>query len=171
MIYPIDRLEEGRWPRLLAADLAYVFVRNAAIYSLANSGKYEFCYRRLVDQVGDARELDSSEVATLHKLRESKFAYRSRDATSTEFASVEEVRNVCAKVHPGYAHKPIGIRVPIRLFDVGYATLRDVEAKLISIGDVPGREQEGARSGQCDIWRMLTRPRDYSWNIRQIIRG
>lgn len=168
MIKPLQRLGFGYWPQLMAADLGFVFVRNAGIYALAERGVFEFGYERIVRGLVDIVGLTVAEVEILQRLRALKVAYRSRDHTLVHLGDHSALLEVCAKVARTNVLPKVPEDAPVRLFPIRYATLRDIEARMIMQFDVGRLDQGGLGGDLSSVWKMVTTPREYSWAIREI---
>ena len=168
MLKPLDRLRSGYWPQLMAADLGFVFIRNAGIYLLAERGVYEFDYERIVDALADIAGLTISQVKILHHLRALKVAYRLRDQTLIDLGDRRALLETCAKVARTNVPEKIQEDAPIRLFPLRYATLRDLEARMVMQFDVGLMDHGGLTDDLSSLWKMVTTPREYSWAIREI---
>ena len=168
MLKPLERLSLGYWSQLMAADLGFVFIRNAGIYALADRGVYEFGYERIVLGLEDIVGLTVAEVKILKHLRALKVAYRLRDQTLVSLGDHSALLEVCAKVARINVLSKIPEDAPVRLFPIRYATLRDVEARMIMQFDVGILDQGNLGDDLFSLWKMVTTPREYSWAIREI---
>ncbi len=168
MLKPLERLRLGYWPQLMAADLGFVFIRNAGIYALAEQGIYEFAYERIVLELADVASLTVSEVKILQHLRALKVAYRSRNNTVVDLCDHNALLEICAKVARTNVLLKVSEYAPVRLFPIRYASLRDVEARMIMQFDVGMLDKGGLSDDVSSLWKMVVSPREYSWEIRKI---
>jgi hypothetical protein len=168
MFKPVERLGTDKWANLLAADLGFVYFRNCGIYLLAEKRAYEFSYEVVIEGLGREHKLSASEVDLLLALRARKVAYRRRDEEGARNFDFEKLLNVFRTVS-GHIHATrIPPRSPTRLLSLRYATLRDAEAKLLTLFDV--RDLDRKRYGEelSSLWNAVRSPRDYSWYVRHI---
>ncbi len=75
---------------------------------------------------------------------------------------------VCAKVARTNVLPKVPEDAPVRLFPIRYATLRDIEARMIMQFDVGSLDQSDLGGDLSSVWKMVTNPREYSWAIREI---
>lgn len=168
MLKPLERLDFGYWSQLMAADLGFVYIRNAGIYKFAEVGVYEFGYDRIVNGLADAVGLTPAEVKILEQLRALKVAYRLRDKSLVELIDRSALLDICAKVAQCNVTLKISEDAPIRLFPIRYATLRDFEARMIMQFDVGTLDRGELNEELSSLWKMVTTPREYSCAIRKI---
>lgn len=168
MLKPLERLAIGYWSQLMAADLAFVYVRNAGIYALAERGVYEFGYDRILRGLAGVVGLTDADVMILQRLRTLKVAYRLRDHSLADLGEHSALLKVCSKVAGTCIASTIPEVAPIRLFPSRYASLRDVEARLISQFNVEMLDKGRLGDDISSLWRVVTNPREYSWTIHKI---
>ena len=166
---PIERFNPGlqlsEVP--LSADLAYVAVRNFGICYLADRDRLSFDYSRIVDLLGKEFCLSSVETELLLSLRAAKSCYRKEGACAqSSLGSVGALSSILSKF---FLRKPlhaIDPRSPVRDLGCGYSTLRDFEASVIArLGRLPS-ESDIQSMGLETIWRWVTQPREYTWQVR-----
>ncbi len=168
MLKPLERLDFGYWSQLMAADLGFVYIRNAGIYKLAEDRIYEFDYARIVDRLADATGLTTNEAKLLKQLRPLKVAYRLRDQSQVDLADRSALLEICSKVARSDVVSKIFEYSPIRLYPIRYATLRDFEARMIMQFDVVTLDRGELSEELSSLWKMVTTPREYSCAIRKI---
>lgn len=168
MLKPLERLDLGYWSQLLAADLGFVFVRNAGIYALAEQGIYEFGYERIVRGLADIVGLTVAEIRVLQRLRAFKVAYRLRNSNLVDLGDHNALIEICAKIAQINIASTLPKNAAVRLFSVRYATLRDIEARMIMQFDVDALDHDRRDIELTSLWKMATSPREYSWAIRNI---
>ena len=104
----------------------------------------------------------------LRSLRAGKKLYRENRELLCIDGSIGELRAVLSKFFVDRPLVEVDWDVPIRKFSGGYATLRDVESRVIAgLGQYPQR-RDIVRSGLKSIWKMICDPRAYSWSIRNL---
>lgn len=168
LLKPLERLTSGYWQNLMAADLGFVFIRNAGIYTLADRGHYEFSYERIVKELAGDIELSRLEMDLLLRLRALKVAYRTRNRSPGNSFDLNTLLEVCSKVAGVHISQSISADAPIRLMPLRYATIRDVEARIIMKFTPPCLDQSMQTRELSSLWKMVTAPREYSWSIREI---
>ncbi len=168
LIRPVERLGSYRWEGLLAADLAFVFFRNFGIYGLAERRVYEFDYFQVIEFLTSQHKLSNEESDILVGLRARKVAYRDRRDDVAGNFDTDLLINTCNKVLRRPELTRIGKSSQLRIFPLRFATLREVEAKLVAMFDIHMLDVRGAGNELGSIWRAVTGPREYSSTIRKI---
>lgn len=157
---PLKHLGNSEDERHFAADVAYVYLRNAAILLNANDGIYRFDYGQLVHDLASRFRFDKVRVQSLMRLRELKAAYRSRRFVAhTEPCALWH--ELCIRVAQRNSAEAIskGNRS-------NYAYLRDVERRLLQVWGVNSLDGGSAPAAACKAWRIVTAPREYRWAVR-----
>ena len=168
LLRPLDRQLSRRWELLFAADVLYVFVRNAGIYELASRKIYEFSYERIISCLSERRCISKESVDALLRLRILKSSYRERtencESSDELYVAIEAVRSMF-----GISIDPVlPVNYRVRFCDNRYSVLRDLEARLVGTFDIR-KLDSFAVDGKIDAyWRMINDPRAYSWSIRRI---
>jgi hypothetical protein len=151
----------------IVADLAFVCVRNFGINYLADKGGLVFDYATIVDRIGRDHALCSHEIELLQSLRAGKATYRGEKVSAILPGGVADLKVVLRKLFP---HKKIG-KVdegsPVRSFASGYTSLRDLEASLVAQLGARPNERDLERLGLERTWKWITKPQDYSWQVRR----
>jgi hypothetical protein len=168
LIRPVERLGSTKWEGLLAADLSFVFFRNFGIYSLAEGNEYEFDYSKVIAFLASQHKLSNEESDALLSLRERKVAYRNRWDTVVDDFDTALLISICRKVSKSNGLTRIGKSSPIRLFPLRFASLRDAEARLVTLCDVKELDEGCVGKELGSIWKAVTAPRNYSSTIRKI---
>ena len=166
---PIERFQSHVQiqDRLIAADLAYVAIRNFGICHFANVNKYVFDYYQIVDMLSEAYNLSDDETRLIKSLRHGKAAYRNGSACSNVYGTIHDVRNVLGKFFCNGILAEIGNDIPVRNLGSGYSTLRDFEASLINhFGSIPASMNWNGDAG--NLLKKIRDPRRYSWDIRNL---
>ena len=154
---------------LVAADLAYVAVRNFGICYLADRGIFCFDYVQIIEHLGDYFCLNHREIKILQVLRLGKSSYRKGSNIPSEITgTVGEIRSVLSKFFVDRPLKGISNDTPTRYLSDGYTTLRDFEARTIAaLGHSPNRA-EIRKYGLETIWKLIRDPRAYSWQVHKL---
>ncbi len=167
---PIERFVDDRpiQASLLAADLAYVSVRNFGVCELADRGSYTFDYDHIVDAVSDIRGLSPYETKLVRSLRLGKSNYRSDKQLSHFDGSIGDLKDIIGKIFPNRRLRTLPVEARPRCLGTGYSSLRDIEATVVSrLGRLPTiREIESG--GLMPVWKLVQRPSHYTWSIRQV---
>ena len=170
---PIERfLEDARIrDHLVAADMAYIAIRNFGVCHLADKGKLSFDYSTIVSQLRKEIDLDARAISLLTSLRAGKVAYRGGTQNSVIQGSIGQLREVLSKIFVEQPLREIDSASPTRWLGGGYAMLRDFEASVLStLGHVPtSKDVAELRLGA--IWKWVRDPRRYSWGIRNLSRA
>ena len=167
---PIERFGADARVRdhLVAADLAYVAVRNFGVCHLADKGKLCFDYSTIISQLREGIDLDARALSLLASLRAGKVAYRGGKQNPAIQGSIGQLREVLSKL---FVERPLGeidSTYPTRWLGGGYAMLRDFEASILyRLGRVP-TAKDVARLRLGAIWNCVRDPRKYSWDIRNL---
>lgn len=160
LFYPLQYLGNSEDERHFAADVAYVYLRNAAILLNANDGVYRFSYGDLVRDLASRFEFDDMTVQLLVRLRELKAAYRSRRFIANSEPSAVW-HQLCARVA-----QQVGTGARSLSDRSNYAYLRDVERQLLQRWSITSLDGGNAPPGACKAWKIVTAPRDYRWVVR-----
>lgn len=168
MLAPLDVLEDRVDTFLLAADISYVFIRNAGIYLLADKGIYEFDYYKIIYALVYYNYISESEAQILCKLRYFKNIYRTRVNFYGPLPKIHFLQEICDKIVTSesasrYIHDINGVR----LFECKYATVRDIEANLVKSFGLHHLDVCDD-SDVSSVWKIVKNPRGYSWNVRNL---
>lgn len=128
-IRSLGAIELGYWGKLFQADILYVAVRNACILHRATYASPEFDFKRLIEWVGGAAGLTTSDEEVLLRLRSLKHAYRAR-CTTVDVSSVFEAANTAKKLADYWASLFCST-VNEQKCSNGYFELRALEGQLI----------------------------------------
>ena len=169
---PMERFEADELieRNLVAADLAYVAIRNFGICYLANRKRYIFDYNDIVSELGVEFDLDAREMQVLGTLRKGKVAYRNGFNHKDVQGTVGELREILSTF---FADRPlceIDVSAEIRDLGGGYAILRDFEAFVMARFGCSGFVAKRALEHLGCVWRWIMDPRAYCWNIRHVDR-
>ena len=167
---PIERFRDDAKIRdhLVAADMAYVAVRNFGVCHLADKGRLSFDYSTIVSQLREEVDLDARAISLLISLRRGKVAYRGGRRNSSILGSIGQLREVLTKIFVERPLDEIDSTYPTRWLGGGYAMLRDFEASIFSaLGRVP-TSKDVAELHLDEIWKWVRDPRRYSWGIRNL---
>jgi len=168
MAKPLERMYNCTVSAACQGDILYTFFRNAMILKIANEGEYLFGYDELVQKLSINSVINSNEVEILHKLRHLKVSYRHR---SWSFLDVKEILTKSKKIVSkclDFDFISIPAMSDIRLFNVPYATLRDIEIRLLSHFDIFFLDNELEDDLINEIWNSIRDPRAYSWKTRSL---
>ncbi len=166
---PMERLDQNKSinDELIAADLAYVAVRNYGICYLADRDRLTFEYSQIVKELAKDFNLSKMEVSLLQSMRAGKVSYRNSSRCFEIVGIVDDLIHLLSKF---FYHRPLGkIKQdnPIRNLHTGYNTLRDFEAWMIST--MMHDTLINTKSRNIDnVKKWISSPRSYSWNIRKI---
>lgn len=169
---PIDRFESNldiaSFP--IVADLAFVCVRNFAVNYLATDGVYLFDYEHLVSEISLRLGLSTTEQNLLGALRVGKAAYRGRSAAILPpIGTVGQLRSVLNRIFDQHRFQQVHVSTPVRNLGSGYATLRDLEALVVSrLNRVPTEYDLEALKIQR-VWKYINQPQDYAWDVRTFL--
>lgn len=168
LLRPVERVNDSHDARLMYADVMYVFLRNFGICTLANVRDYCFEYKDIVDALSTIYKLRSAETKLLHKLRHLKGAYRDRKELDFTPEELRHVYNALIEMSRVTDVRQLAPDAPVRLFDNRYATIRDLEARLLTTFNLRDLD-----SGNCplrikNLWKIVMQPRGYSWAIKCI---
>lgn len=167
---PIERFADDQplKANLLAADLAYVSVRNFGVCELADRGDYTFDYDHIVDALSDISSLSPYETKLVRSLRLGKSNYRSHSQPANFDGSVGDLKDILGKIFPNRRLGTLPGEARPRCLGTGYSSLRDIEATIVSrLGRLPTiREIES--DGLRPVWKLIQRPSHYTWSIRQL---
>ncbi|MCP4383667.1 MAG: hypothetical protein GY798_20000 [Hyphomicrobiales bacterium] len=148
----------------LAADLAYVAVRNFSICASADKGCLSFDYHDLVTGIRDAHGLNRRETTLLHSLREAKKAYRDGAVKCHVSGTIGDLSHVLSKIFTNCPLTQVDAVLPLR--GSGYVLLRDFEAAATAH---LGRPVLGDATHEFrTFWNKVRSPREYSWQIRSL---
>lgn len=164
---PIERIWQRNIKVGLAADLGYVFLRNFGIYKCAQDGVYLFDYFEILEELQAKLKFSDQCRNGLSLLRKGKHNYRSGITDFANEQSAKQVADLLMEVCTGLRLRSLTANAPIRNFTSSYAVLRDCEAALIANGL---SHSEGSPSWPelQNVWRVIRKPRDYSWQVRSI---
>lgn len=169
---PIERFQDDCLisDQLIAADLAFVCVRNYGINRLAEDNELVFDFTKIVEKISYLNYLGSAETELLLGLRAGKSAYRKQDQKYRTSGTVGDIKSVLGKLLPHRRLKTISNLSPVRNLATGYTSLRDLEALVISkLGHVPTHDDLVAL-GLEKIWKWIGKPQEYSWQVRQFLK-
>ena len=167
---PIERFDSNALIKnnLLAADLAYVAIRNFGICHLADKKNLFFDYGQIATCLGKDFSLSRRELKLLHSLRAGKVSYRESTECVLLKWTIGELRFVLSKL---FVDRPLGQidhDLPTRRLAGGYTMLRDFEAFIVAkLGRCP-TESEVLEMGLEKVWKWIREPRAYAWNVRNI---
>ena len=167
---PLERLDEGAMvsERLIAADLAYVAVRNFGICHLADRERLSFDYNEIVGHLATDFALNKEEARLLEKLRKGKVAYRTKNGCPEIQYTVQQLRNLLSKFFVARPLRQIDVSTPIRHLDGGYGTLRDFETWAVCRIGHNCESLTELGEGMNRIVRLISEPRYYSWSVRNV---
>ena len=164
---PTEREMASSQAAACMGDILYTFARNAMILQLASRKIYIFDYSKLLEQLQILGLISKQEVGTLKTLRLLKAAYRSRNFT---FLNEREVytrsKSIIYKMFR-LGTSEICAYSDIRYFGLPYATLRDIEVRLVSQFGISFLENSNDKTLK-KIWRMIRDPRGYSWHTKRL---
>ena len=102
LVLPIERFANDLpiQTNLLAADLAYISVRNFGVCELADRGSYTFDYDHIVDAVSDIKRLSSRETELVRSLRLGKSNYRNKSELVNLDGSIGDLKEVLGSIFP-----------------------------------------------------------------------
>lgn len=150
----------------IVADLAFVCIRNFGINYLADAGNFIFDFEKIADEVRRNFTVSNSEIELLYSLRAGKSAYRSGLTRASLPGTIGDLKSLLGKIFPERPLGTIKSIAQLRNLNSGYARLRDLEAAVVSgLGGAPSIVELN-RLGIEDVWRLVTRPHDYSWQVR-----
>lgn len=166
---PIERLDQSKFINevLIAADLAYVSVRNYGICYLADRGRLTFEYSQIVEDLAKDFDLSKREVFLLQSMRVGKVSYRSNIQCSEIVGTVDELMHVLSKFFYQRPLSKIEQDSPIRDLHTGYNTLRDFEAWMVSAMILDTAINDKNKNIRT-LKKWIYSPRGYSWDIRNI---
>ena len=167
---PIERLEADALiaNNLIAADLAFVAIRNFGVCHLADKNRLCFDYSAILAHLGKDLDLDAKTLSLLNTLRQGKAAYRKGVDDFPIRGSIGELREALSNLFELRPLLEIGSDQPIRWLGGGYPTLREFETSVVArLGHAPTAE-EIEELGLSTVWRWVRSPRDYSWDIRNL---
>lgn len=133
---PLDRIVYRNEGYFAALDVVFSFLRNFGIIHAANSGKYIFSFSDISEWIVLNFDLDSDHVNLLFRLREYKKAYRARIFHSNlnfkedYYLSLQLLKKLDLNVDV------LEISHPIRSLSNNYATMRDIELKMVNHYDI-----------------------------------
>ena len=167
---PIERfpsdLELGT--NLLAADLAFVAVRNFGICHLASTGRISFDYAEIVHQLVREFGLDARARRLLQDLRHAKARFRQSASSCNINGDVGALRHTLSRFFPEQPLSELDMAAPVRRLSGGYSMLRDLEASIqLRLGHTPC-DDELERHQLEQIWKWVRDPRRYSWSVRHL---
>ncbi|MES0064226.1 hypothetical protein NKJ73_00125 [Mesorhizobium sp. M0074] len=168
MIFALLRASPTLDSRYCDADILFSLFRNAAIYMCASEGRYEFDYANLVSELSSRFGLCTSEQEALLSLRQLKWEYRQRLAGRFRISAVAVAREIAINF---FAQEPIGAvdeTSPLRLLGAGYATLRDVEKKLVAYYSTRELDGQIGHPEIDQIWQNVLQPSGYPRKFSQI---
>ena len=165
---PIERFQNDflLQDQQIVADLAFVSIRNFGINYLAERGELIFDFTEIVEQISRDHRLNTQETELLLSLRAGKAAYRGNSINVNLPGTVADLKELFGKFFPHQTLTKIDNLTPVRSFMSGYMRLRDLEASIISQLGAPPREEDLKRFRMESIWKWITRPQDYSWQVR-----
>ncbi len=164
----LERRCDSIWSAMFQCDVLYTFIRNAGILELASQGVYEFEYPRIIAKIGEIKGLSSHEVTALEHLRLQKAAYRERNfGVPDSLETAENVKGI-SQLHFEVDYRQLRSTADARIFDLPYATLRDIEARLLAYASPKSFDALPINSAIQQLWDWVVNPRNYSWNIRCI---
>lgn len=167
---PLERIMNSSQAGYLAADLGHVFIRNYAINHLASKGVFIYDYGGLMEELQGVKGFSSGCLKGLIELRKGKHTYRSGVRDHDRETYGREVADWVSEACSDLDLRPVAKREGVRKFDLNYATLRDFEAALVESGFSLGKLKAGG-SGVGAFRKMISNPRNYSWQIRSIDSG
>ncbi|MBB2780295.1 UNVERIFIED_ORG: hypothetical protein GGE55_001677 [Rhizobium esperanzae] len=144
--------------RLLAADVAYVYLRNAGILLNADAGTFVFDFSDITASLTARFRFTSEEVAAIARLRELKSAYRRR-LGAVDALKAESWIAICERV-AGRSLR--GESCP----PSGYGALRGIEGSMVRAWGLQALDEGLVPADVSTIWKVVTSPRDYRWQVR-----
>ena len=166
---PTERTVKSTQAASCMGDVLYTFLRNAMILKLANKQIYLFDYSKLLDEFQQQGLLSENDVGILKKLRLLKAAYRSRNFKFLNEREVFEKSKPIVSAMFQISSSDICAYSDIRCFKLPYATLRDIEVRLVSQFEIPFLENTNNETLQ-KLWSMIGNPRGYSWRTKSLTR-
>ncbi len=160
LFLPLYLLGDTSDERLFAADVAYVYLRNAGILLNADVGRFDFDFGSIALELATRFDLSSHERSSLSKLRCFKNAYRSRRIEPLA-PTAELWIALCEKVSGRSKAGPTDFARP-----AGYAAVRDLERRLIQNWSIVDLDNGAVPEEVSRLWRIVTSPRDYRWDVR-----
>lgn len=167
---PVERFDSGALIQTypIAADLAYVALRNFGICHLADKGEMIFDFHTIADKTGRDFGLTAGEMKLIHSLRTGKAAYRSAKKLTEIPGTIGELRAALSKF---FEHRPLReLRpcAPVRDLGNGYATLRDFEAAIAENIEHHKITEITDSYARAHICKLIRNPREYAWDIRSL---
>jgi hypothetical protein len=157
---PLYRLRDTPEERLLAADLSYVYLRNAGILLNAEEGLFDFDFRDITRSLVERFSLSVCEAALVAQLRELKSAYRERRLCLAAEPPHTWI-SICEKVG-GSASSQTDLHT-----NQCYGMLREIEAVMVQRWGLATLDCGGADRDVARIWKVVTSPREYRWQVRR----
>lgn len=160
----VNTVTEHAW----ASDVLAVSIRNLAILTLAERGRYLFDYDAVVCAYAEIKQLSKCERQLLSGLRLYKSLYRSGNSHLTlpkhEF---EMICSVLAKCTDGAHFSDFDRRHPFFYHSQStpYLSQRLVERDLITSVPLPSVDKELHAQVSARVWKKLVKPRDYGWEF------
>lgn len=166
---PMERLNQEKSinQQLIAADLAYISVRNYGICYLADRNRLTFAYSQIVEELGKDFMLNKDEISLLQSMRIGKVSYRNGLQCSEITGTVGELRKLLSKFFSDTPLGEIEPDSPIRNLDSGYATLRDFEAWMVSAMGLDAPTHQSNKNIST-LKKWICSPQAYSWSIKNV---
>jgi len=166
---PTERIVKSTQAAACMGDVLYTFLRNAMILKLADKEIYLFDYSKLLEEFQQQGLLCENDVGILKKLRLLKAAYRSRNFKFLNEIEIFEKSKPIVSAMFQLTSSEICAYSDIRCFKLPYATLRDIEVRLVSQFGIPFLENSNDQTLQ-KLWSMICDPRGYSWRTKSLNR-
>lgn len=169
---PIERLDHNKLinEEPIAADLAYISIRNYGICYLADRDRLTFDYSEIVKELAKDFDLSKNETSLLQSMRIGKICYRKGVQCSEIVGTIGELSVLLSKFFYDNPLGKIELGSPIRNLPTGYSTLRDFESWMVSTtkNAIPINEEYKDIN---TLKKWICSPRSYSWNIRNFSSG
>ena len=154
--------------RAWASDVLAVAVRNLAILTLAERGRYLFDYDAVISVYADINRLGSVERELLSRLRIYKCLYRSGnfDHILPKY-DFENICSILSKSTDGSHFSDFNMRNPFSYPSdlTPYLSQRLVERDLITSVPLSSVDQEKYAQVSARVRKKLVKPRDYGWEF------
>lgn len=154
--------------RAWASDVLAVAIRNLAILTLAERGRYLFDYGAVVRAYAEIKQLSNIERELLYSLRKYKSLYRSGNFVLT--LSKHKFEMIClilSKCTVGSQFFNLDRRYPFSYpsQSMSYLSQRLVERDLITSVPLPSVDLELHAQVSARVRRKVVKPRDYGWEF------
>lgn len=150
----------GIWPRLCAADILFVSLRNIGVLESAMRGHCVFDFDSIVCLIAEIAALDKDQQQALTNLRQCKFSYRSRIPRHIGDQDWERITAAAQQVYRHFAHRYEGGR-DTGYKPNGYYMLRRTELQLVERYDPRSLDAQFPAHAHYDLWKLICNPADY----------